>query len=96
MKYPLIIITLIILTSCRMTQETFNQPIYGNHCPTPELVESVYTPYYMTLAEILKYSKDKYGKDVSVANVHYDVKASLFYFFGSKRKSSIFDVVRCK
>ena len=38
---------------------------------------------------------DKYGKDVSVANVHYDVKYSPIFFFGSKRKTCIFDVVRC-
>ena len=48
-----------------------------------------FTLHYMTLAEILKYAKDKYGNDVSVANVHYDVE-------GLIRKSSIFDVVRCK
>lgn len=81
--------------SCRMSHETFNQPIYGNHCENPKLVESVYSPFYMSLADILKYAKDNYGKDVSIANVHYDVKASPFFFFGSKRRSCIFDVVKC-
>jgi hypothetical protein len=76
-----------------MTNETFQQPTYGNHCENPVLVESVYSPYYMNIAEILKYSKDKYGKEVSISNIHYDVKSSSFF---SKRESCIFDIVRCK
>ena len=86
-----------MFVGCRMTNESFVQKKYqyGEYCKDAKLVESVYSPYYMNLAEILKYAKDKYGKDVSVANVHYDVKVSPFFFFGSKRKSSIFDIVRC-
>ena len=86
-----------MFVGCRMTNETFVQKKYqyGEYCKDVKLVESVYSPYYMNLAEILKYAKDKYGKDVSVANVHYDVKYSPIFFFGSKRKTCIFDVVRC-
>ena len=84
----------ILFVGCRMTNESFVQKKfqYGEYCKDAKLVESVYSPNYLNLSQILKYAKDKYGKDVSVANVHYDVKVSPF---GSKRKSSIFDIVRC-
>ena len=90
-------IVFVCFSSCRMTHETFAQKKfqYGEYCKDAKLVESVYSPYYMNLAEILKYAKDKHGKGVSIANVHYDVKASPFFFFGSKRRSCIFDVVKC-
>jgi hypothetical protein len=84
----------LIFVGCRMTNESFVQKKYqyGEYCNDAKLVESVYSPYYMNLADILKYAKEKHGKDVSVSNVHYDVKES---FFGSMRKSCIFDIVKC-
>ena len=87
----------LLFVGCRMTNESFVQKEfqYGEYCEDAKLVESVYSPYYMNLAEILKYAKDKYGNDVSVANVHYDVKVTVFFFYGSKRRSCIFDVVKC-
>ena len=76
-------------SSCKTTYETFTQDEkYGNHCPNPILVESVFCKEYMTLAGALEWSKTKYGNDVSIINMHWDV-------FSGVRHSSIFDVVRC-
>ncbi len=43
----------------------------------------------MSLSEILKYSKSKFGDDVSISNVHWDI-------IDGEKQSCIFDVVRCK
>ena len=93
-NFILFLILFLGVSSCRMTNETFQQPLYGNHCENSVLVESVYSQHYMNIAEILKYAKEKHGNDVSISNIHYDVKNSQFFFW-SKRKSCIFDIVKC-
>lgn len=87
-KY-LIICLCLLLSKCTVyNTETFTQPLYSSPCENPTLVESMYSDNFMTLSEILKYSKTKFGNDVSIVNVHWDV-------FDGERKSCIFDVVRC-
>ncbi len=78
--------------------------IYGQVCENPTYVATIglepkttvdaygksLTTSNYTLKECLDAAKEKFGSDVTVVNVRWDIKNS------NKRYSAIFDVVKCK
>lgn len=78
--------------------------IYGQVCETPTYVATmgleptvVYDAYgnaistgKYTLLDCLNAAQEKFGNEVTIVNVRWDIKNK------GKRKSAIFDVVKCK
>jgi hypothetical protein len=81
-----------------------NDVNYGQACPNPAYVATLFLqPQALvdsygnsiinsnyTLEDCLKEAKTKYGDEVTIMNVRWDMKN------GKKRKSAIFDVIKCK
>ena len=91
MKKILLGLIVLVFVGCASTTESFyQQKHYGQHCPSPKLVTSVYlSAPNMSLYKCLKIAKEKYGDDVSINNVHWDLE-------GGVKQSVIFDVIKCK
>lgn len=81
-----------------------NDVNYGQACPNPAYVATMFLQpkssvdaygkslslSNYTLEECVVSAKAKYGDDVTIMNVRWDIKN------GNKRISAIFDVVKCK
>ena len=93
MKKILLGLGVFVFAGCASTTESFyQQKNYGQHCPNPKFVTSVYlSGAYdkVSLHQCLKLAKEKYGDDVSINNVHWDI-------FQDRKFGVIFDVVKCK
>ena len=92
-KYLVIGLIAIIFAGCAVpttTDSFFQEKNYGEHCPNPKFVASVYlNGINMKLYQCLQVAKEKYGDDVSINNVHWDIGKGI-------KRGVIFDVVKCK
>ncbi len=92
----------VALSSCKAVRgvETVkNAPDYGNSCDHPsyvatlyreaDMVGGVYASGTLRLAALLKEAQTKYGADVTIANIHWDIQ-------NGKRRSVMYDVIKCK
>jgi len=96
MKKILFVLCLgLMFGGCEVTHDSLYQDTYGVHCPNPQFVTSTYLDdavYYrgFKVADCLKYAQERYGLDVSITNIQWDVNTF------KVRKSVIFDVVKCE
>lgn len=95
------------LTSCISVShdliKNHSTDIFGtSYCKNAEYVateavrNSNYQPDY-TLSAVLSDVKKRHGKDVTVANVRWDIKETSFFGLKSVNKMGIvYDVIKCK
>jgi hypothetical protein len=101
-KIILLVAVIASLSSCKSIRgvETLkNAPDYSNSCTNPsyvatlareaDMVGGVYASGTLRLAPLLKEAQAKYGADVTIANIHWDMQ-------NGKRRSVIYDVIKCK
>lgn len=72
---------------------------YGKACPNPTYIATVsreadnagaaYLSTSLRLAVLVKEAKAKYGDDVTIENVRWDLQ-------NGKRRSVVYDVIKCK
>lgn len=62
------------------------------------VVDEKVTEKGLTISQLISYSQSKYGKDVTISNVRWDIETSTsFLIFTSVQKiGATFDVIRCK
>jgi hypothetical protein len=103
MKNVILIMAVVsALSSCkavRGTETVKRAPDYGNSCEHPSYVASVtreadmvggaYASGTLRLAVLLKEAQAKFGNDVTITNIYWDIQ-------NGKRRSVIYDVVKCK
>jgi hypothetical protein len=76
-----------------------HEDMYGAACPSPIYIatmgvdattsDTITEQRTLTLYNLLAVAKKKYGEDVTIQNVRWDVK-------NKKNISAIFDVIKCK
>lgn len=76
-----------------------HEDMYGAACPSPSYIvtmgvdattsDTITEQRTLTLYNLLAVAKKKYGEDITIQNVRWDVK-------NKKNISAIFDVIKCK
>ena len=101
-KIGLVILTSIFFSACATshyneTSIAMDQPQagYGVACPTPKYIatESAYSSRtfsasHLSVAELLVQAKEKYGSNVTIQNIHWDLLNGI-------RVSATYDVITC-
>lgn len=110
MKYFRLVIFLVFcscITSCVSVShdlvKNHSTDIFGtsycknaDYISTEAVINSNYQPDY-TLSAILSDVKKRHGKDVTVANVRWDIIETSFFGLRSVKKMGIvYDVIKCK
>lgn len=101
-KSLLIVSSILLLGSCakmRSIETHLPEQSYGQACPKPEYVATIwrdadnrggaYISSSIRLANLVKEAQEKYGKDVTIQNVRWDLQ-------NGKRRSVVYDVIKCK
>jgi hypothetical protein len=80
-------------------QEINHEDMYGQACPHPTYIatmgvdatttDTITEQRNLTLYNLLAVAKKKYGEDITIQNVRWDMK-------NKKNISAIFDVIKCK
>lgn len=101
-------IVVVLFTSCAVYRVEASRietdTIYGEVCENPTYVATIalepdatfdaygnrITTGNYTLKDCLDAAQEKFGNEVTIVNVRWDIKNK------GKRKSAIFDVIRCK
>ncbi len=94
--------TMLMLASCakmRSVETHVLEQSYGQACPKPEYVATIwrdadirggaYVSTSLRFANLVKEAQEKYGKDVTIQNVRWDLQ-------NGKRRSVVYDVIKCK
>jgi hypothetical protein len=75
------------------------------YCKNPEYIATItYIPFLnlqpsaLTISMLTSDAQTKYGKDVTVSNIRWDIETSTaFFFFTSVQKvGATYDVIKCK
>lgn len=95
-------ISVLLLSSCakiRSVETCTDSQAYGKACENPKYVATIardadnvgsaYLSTSLRLAVLVKEAQAKFGDDVTVENVRWDLQ-------NGKRRSVVYDVVRCK
>ena len=101
-KFLLALCSIVLFSSCaklRSVETHTESQAYGKACESPKYVATVareadnagaaYLSTSLRLSVLLKEAQAKYGDDVTIENVRWDLQ-------NGKRRSVVYDVVRCK
>ena len=82
-----------------LNKEPNSREMYGTACPNPTYIatmginamrpDSTFAQEKLTMYNLLKEARKKYGEDVTIENVRWDRK-------NTKNISAVFDVIKCK
>jgi hypothetical protein len=99
-QVTILVFVFFALSSCsRYSVLVLNDANYGAACPNPIYIATMsrtatnYNQEALTLASMLDEARTKYGSDVTIQNIRWDVATSN----GKPTKvSAIYDVIKCK